>query len=67
MYVDDKEMTWIVLDYVNVIVHIFQKERRAFYGLEKLWGDAKITHLKDEKDLQLVPPKKARKSKSARA
>jgi ribosome-associated protein len=66
-YVDDKEMTWIVLDYVNVIVHIFQKERRAFYGLEKLWGDAKITHLKDEQDLQLVPPKKTRKPKSARA
>lgn len=66
-YVDDKEMTWIVLDYVNVIVHIFQKERRAFYGLEKLWGDAKFTHLKDEKELQLVPPKKARKPKSERA
>jgi ribosome-associated protein len=66
-YVDDKEMTWIVLDYVNVIVHIFQKERRAFYGLEKLWGDAKFTHLKDEQDLQLVPPKKTRKPKSARA
>lgn len=63
-YVDDKEMTWIVLDYVNVIVHIFQKERRAFYGLEKLWGDAKFTHLKDEKELQLAPPKKTRKAKA---
>ncbi len=71
-YVDDKEMTWIVLDYVNVIVHIFQKERRSFYGLEKLWGDAKFTHLKDEKELQLVQskqlaqPQKTRKPKSER-
>jgi ribosome-associated protein len=60
-FVDDKEMTWIVLDYFNVIVHIFQKERREFYGLEKLWGDAKFTHVKDELELRLASPKKATK------
>lgn len=31
---------WIVLDYVDVVCHLFLKEKRAFYQLEKLWGDA---------------------------
>lgn len=34
---------WILLDYVNVVVHIFQKEVRHFYNLEGLWADAKDT------------------------
>jgi len=34
---------WILLDYVNVVVHIFQKQIREFYDIESLWGDAKIT------------------------
>lgn len=33
---------WIVLDYGDLIVHIFQKESRRFYDLEGLWGDAPI-------------------------
>lgn len=36
---------WILLDYVNVVVHIFQKHIREFYDIESLWGDAKITTL----------------------
>ena len=31
---------WILLDYFDVIVHIFLKDTRSFYGLERLWGDA---------------------------
>jgi len=31
---------WIVLDYMQVIVHIFRREKREFYSLEDLWGDA---------------------------
>jgi len=31
---------WIVLDYLQVVVHIFHQEKRAFYALEDLWGDA---------------------------
>ena len=34
---------WILMDYVNVVVHIFQKKTREFYDIEGLWGDAKMT------------------------
>ncbi len=34
---------WILLDYVNVVVHVFQKHIREHYDIESLWGDAKIT------------------------
>ncbi len=36
---------WILMDYVNVVVHIFQKPVREFYDIEGLWGDAKITSI----------------------
>ena len=35
------ESSWLVLDYGDVMVHIFQTEKREFYSLEELWGDAK--------------------------
>ncbi len=34
---------WVLLDYVNVVVHVFQKHIREYYDIESLWGDAKIT------------------------
>ena len=34
---------WMLLDYASVVVHIFKKDIRNFYALEKLWGDAEIT------------------------
>ncbi|MFT6065543.1 MAG: ribosome-associated protein [Paraglaciecola sp.] len=36
---------WILMDYVNVVVHVFQKHVRDFYDIESLWGDAKITEI----------------------
>ncbi len=40
-------LKWILLDYVDFVVHVFQKEAREFYGLEKLWGDARMTRVED--------------------
>lgn len=34
---------WVLMDYVNVVVHVFQKHIREFYDIEGLWGDAKVT------------------------
>ena len=39
---------WILLDYIGVLVHVFQPARREFYSLERLWGDAEIVEVKDE-------------------
>ena len=36
---------WVLMDYVNVVVHIFQKHVRDYYDIESLWGDAKITEI----------------------
>ena len=38
---------WILLDYGNVVAHIFQKETRDYYKIEKLWGDADIQLIKE--------------------
>ena len=38
---------WILLDYVNVVVHVFQKETRLFYNIEDLWADAEITSVEN--------------------
>ena len=34
---------WVLMDYVNVVVHVFQKHIREYYDIESLWGDAKVT------------------------
>jgi len=35
---------WIILDYFDIVVHIFKTEKRDFYGIEDLWGDAQTTN-----------------------
>lgn len=42
---------WILMDYVNVVVHVFQKETREYYNLEDLWGDAVITNIKTDQTI----------------
>ena len=34
---------WVLIDYINVVVHVFQKQIREYYNIEELWGDAKTT------------------------
>jgi ribosome-associated protein len=39
---------WILLDYFNFVVHVFSRECRSFYGLERLWGNAERHEIADE-------------------
>lgn len=41
------ENRWVILDYVNVVVHIFKKDLRNYYALEQIWGDADIFTIED--------------------
>jgi ribosome-associated protein len=38
---------WVILDYVNVVVHIFKKELREYYSLERMWNDAPVRKIED--------------------
>jgi hypothetical protein len=42
-----RSLSWVLLDYVDVVVHVFKKDVRPFYNLERLWGDAKLTPVED--------------------
>ena len=39
---------WVLMDYVSIVVHVFQKEIREYYNIEGLWADAKITSLENK-------------------
>ena len=41
---------WMLLDYIDVVAHVFRKDRREFYALERLWGDADITEIESDKN-----------------
>lgn len=36
---------WVLMDYINIVVHVFHKHKREYYAIENLWGDAKITEI----------------------
>ena len=44
----EQNAEWILLDYVDIVVHIFQRPIREDYDIEGLWGDARITHIKTD-------------------
>ena len=39
---------WILIDYFDFIIHIFSEDKRSFYDIDRLWADAKITHIEDQ-------------------
>ena len=43
-----EHLNWVLLDYIDVIVHIFKTAERNYYNIEKLWGDAPIREFYDE-------------------
>jgi len=42
-----EQLNWVLLDYVDVVVHIFKSSEREYYQLERLWSDAQLTNYND--------------------
>jgi ribosome-associated protein len=40
---------WVLIDYFDILVHVFQEEFRSFYRLEELWADGKVEQVEEEK------------------
>ena len=44
-----EHLDWVLVDFVNIVVHIFSKDTREYYEFERLWADGTITKVQDEK------------------
>lgn len=58
---------WILMDYFDVVVHIFKDEKRDFYGIEELWSDADITYVGEEPAVKPVVKSTAKPAVKAKA
>ena len=58
-------LNWVLLDYVDVVVHVFRPSFREYYRLEDLWSDAERIDVQSEKDLKaILSPTKKKKTRS---
>ncbi|MBI1937341.1 MAG: ribosome silencing factor [Ignavibacteriales bacterium] len=57
-------LNWILLDYFDVVVHVFKVDARNYYNLEKFWGDAPVIEVADETEIAAEPKPKTRTRKS---
>ncbi len=48
----DSRSGWVAVDFLDLVVHIFLEEQRAFYNLERLWGDANVVYPKQDSNLK---------------
>ncbi|SVC70086.1 uncharacterized protein METZ01_LOCUS322940, partial [marine metagenome] len=44
-----QQLDWVLVDFVNIVAHVFSKDAREYYEFERLWADGKITRIKDKK------------------
>ncbi len=54
-------LRWVIVDFVDFVVHIFQKEARVLYNLERLWADAPVEEIKDEPLKKVTRAKRVKK------
>ena len=47
----EENALWVLVDYISVVVHVFQKHIREYYDIEGLWGDAKVTVIENQDNL----------------
>lgn len=47
----EENALWVLVDYISVVVHVFQKHTREYYDIEDLWSDAKVTVIESQDNL----------------
>lgn len=62
-----RALSWVLLDFVDVVVHVFHREARGFYAIERLWSDATVTNVEDTPDGTIFEVERAPKAKRAPA